>query len=164
MLTLLIALQAATGEGPTLWQNVKAGMTLADLKVARPAARPIAEAEKGKWPKGCEIADDRIAVEGVTLEVCYETQAGRVTAVLLHSLLVDHGGAADRLKPALAGKYGAPIMDVCGGFDRVFGHQSCNTVWKTGAVTIKADRIKVAGRHIVRMEYRADPAKDASGL
>lgn len=154
MLTLILALQTASAQPPTLWQNVSAGMTLAELQAARPTARPIPAVEKGKWPKSCEIADGKITIEGVALDVCYEAQAGKVAAVLLRTPLVDHRGAADRLKPALLSQYGTPILDVCGGFDRVFGHQSCSTVWKAGAITIKSDRIKVANRHMISLEYR----------
>ena len=155
MLTLLLALQAAGAQPVTLWQNVTADMSLAALQAARPTARPIPAEEQGKWPKSCAIADGKITLEGVALDVCYETQDGKVAAVILRSPLVDHRGAADRLKPALVRNYGVPILDICGGFDRVFGHQACNTVWKAGAITIKSDRIKVANRHMISVEFRA---------
>jgi hypothetical protein len=159
MLTLLLALQAATAQPATLWQNVRAGMTLAELQAVRPSARPIPPAEKRNWLKGCDVADGKLEVEGVMFDVCYETQDGKVTAVLLHAPLVDHRGAADRFKPALATKYGQPMLDSCGGFDRAYGIQTCNTVWRAGAVTIKNDRLKVAGRHMIRLEYRAEPSQ-----
>ena len=156
MLIFILLAQAAAVQAPTLWQDVRTGMSLAELQAVRPAARPITAEEKRNWLNGCDIADDQVAIDGVVLDVCYAMQGGRVSAVFLHSPLKNHGGAADRFKPALASKYGAPLMDVCGGFDRVMGQQRCNTVWKSGAVTVKADRIKLADRNGITMEIRAD--------
>jgi hypothetical protein len=156
MLTLLLAVEVITGQPAILWQNVRAGMTFVELKMVRPAARLIPAAEKHNWLQGCEIADDKVTIEGVVLDVCYDTQDGKVSAVLLHSPFKDHGGAADRLKPALAKTYGTPVLDICGGFDRVMGYQTCNTVWKTGAISIKNDRIKLAKRNMITLEVRAN--------
>lgn len=156
MLTLLLAIQAASAQPPTLWQDVRAGMTLAELQTVRPAARPIPAAEKQNWSNGCEIADGKDIIGGVALDVCYEMQGGTISAVILHAPLKDHAGAAERFKPALVKMYGTPLMDSCGGFDRMTAHQTCNTVWKRGAVTMKNDRIKVANRNMITLEVRAN--------
>jgi hypothetical protein len=159
MLTLLLAVYASTVQPATLWENVEAGMTFVELKKVRPAARPISAAEKRDWLPACEIADDKVTIQGVVLDLCYATQDGKVSAVLLHSPLKDHGGAANRFKPALASKYGPPLMDFCGGFDRMAYHQTCTTVWHAGKVTISNQRMTLAKRNMITLEFRPRPSQ-----
>lgn len=162
MIAFLITAAAASAQPVTLWQGVKAGMSLQQLQSVRPAARVRTEADEKKFNTNCTFVEDLIAIGGVSFRICYEAPANKVEAVLLKSEPMNAPNLMDDFKGQLAAKYGRPVVDSC-----ETSHQRiCRTAWNVGKISVvdKATHIDDLSLHWLDIEYRLASKTPASQL
>jgi hypothetical protein len=152
-LTLVFALGVAATPAPiTLWQNVDFGMTLARLQVAQPATVAIPADRKGHYLNSCAYTSGTVDIVGETMDVCYRMKDGRVAAVLLHNAKEASQITFGLLKPALAAKYGSPVIDDC---SPISVGRLCKAVWKKSGLTITATDATILGSDAITVTYEA---------
>lgn len=134
-----VAAQAQSG--PVLWQNVRAGMTEAELRAAIPTLQP---SDRGT------LVQNGVSVVDMPFNAYIELDAGRVKAVQLQGTNADAAKLADRL----GAKYGAATSPYkC---DAPSIARKSTAVWNTGpgtAVTMTA--LFAPSMSIVSLRYEA---------
>ena len=143
----------------TLWQNVKAGMTLDQLMAVQPETVPIPVERKGYFLGSCAYTSGVVTIVSEAMDVCYKIAEGKVAAVYLHNTKNASQLTYNLIKPALAAKYGAAVFDKCSPMPMGV---MCKAVWRSNGVTITASNTSVVGIISVTIAYELiTPSEDS---
>lgn len=155
MIGIFMALVGANAP-VALWQNVTAGMSFNQLKAAQPSTIPIPADQKRHYMGTCSYRSDPVTIVSEPYDVCYEVGDNGVTAVILHGAKESASPVAfTLLKPALAARYGQPVLDDC---SPIPAGRMCKAIWKKDGVVITATGTTIVGLNSVGVTYEADKA------
>jgi hypothetical protein len=149
---LAVLVQTASASASVvLWRNVSAGMTIDQLKEAQPSTVLVPSERKRSYLGNCTYTSGKVDLFGESFDVCYEVQSDRVKAVILHGSEVNASPVTiGLLKPALAEKYGSPVLDSCSSLPM---GKLCKTVWRLNGLSVTATHTTIVGVNALTVTY-----------
>jgi hypothetical protein len=95
--------------GPTLWQNLRVGMTPSQVQSAQPTATPPAEPSTLKGGAICLLEIRSVTVLGDNYQACFFFEDGTLAQVTLHALGIPYESQFRGIVTVLRAKYGKEL-------------------------------------------------------
>lgn len=154
LLSTTLLFLAATASAQSLWRDVPAGASPAEVVALVPEARPVS-----RGPVLLEIPDHELL--DATFSVAFEFEQNKLKGITLRSQAATASAAralAQRLTASLRSRYGLEIStrsrqdDVIPGVDRKWSYRKASV------------RLQVVEDKVVRLHYQAEVTRSTSQL
>lgn len=159
------ALLSAPVSAQILWQNVRVGMTLDQVRAAQPGATRPAEPETFDEGTACELQITGYAVQGDTYRVCFFLHENSLVQVMLTA---DRASRAqfDSTAVLLRGRYGAemnPGPDPC---HMIGDSATCTLDWLLpSGVNVSLLYMDIGGSHgLMNINYQVRIRRESNRL